>query len=150
MLESACTSHIIACLISHFHNLTISYSHILNPNIWGRDFYPHNQLVLKSCLSSLCHTYFTLLYFNSLYFTYSLTIVTYLWDFYHILVCTHNCSCGANSSYVELSEPIRSYLEPSGATWSYLAFPGAAWSYLAFPGAIWTYLELSVAICSYL
>ena len=70
-------------LISHTHILTIYYFHILyliaRGGRWGQ-LCPHPKPA-KLCFKLLCNTYYTIL--TILYYTY-------LWDLYHMLVCTQS------------------------------------------------------------
>ena len=126
VLEFSCVSHIA---YSHTHIITISYSHflylsyshsltlisciylILGGEFEGGDFRTHHQTGLNCALSSLCHTYYTIL-------TYGICTMLVLHTQMPIW------------SYLELSGAIRSYLELSGAIWSYLELSEAIWSYL--------------------
>ena len=85
-------------LISHTHIFAISYSHILYLISWeefeGGDFRPHRQIRLNRVLSS----YAILTYYT--YYTIYYTTLTYLWDSYHMLVCTHKYVSRAICSYL--------------------------------------------------
>ena len=82
-------SHIAYCIlaISQSHKLTISYSHISylasyylgwSSRGGGGHFYPHRRIYLNCALSSLCHTYYTILYYTILTILTTLTILIIL------------------------------------------------------------------------